>query len=156
MARIDWIEQRLLNWQRWKLGGGGVLGHAGTSWADFGMPRDTYGEVPIPTSNVEGGETDDAVQRLPSELKATVIETYLGTGGMRKHCERLAIGESTLHARIDRAHRLLADHFMARQDKARDERERVEGLQHSIRPPGTASSEASGDAKPWQLPKAMR
>ena len=29
MARIDWIEQRLQNWVRWKLAlGGGALGYA--------------------------------------------------------------------------------------------------------------------------------
>jgi hypothetical protein len=136
MARIDWIEQRLQNWARWSLmRGSGVLGY---SAVDLSNPtpgiRDPYAQAPIPTNEIEASETDDAVQRLPGELKITVIEAYVGTGGLRQKLARLCCAERTLHDRIDRAHRLLANHFLAQQDKAKAERERVEALQQSVKP----------------------
>jgi DNA-directed RNA polymerase specialized sigma24 family protein len=132
MARIDWIEQRLQNWTRWRMSrGSGVLGYASvdlTSLADADVGRDGYVSASIPTSDVEADETDGAVQRLPSECKATVEIVYLGQGTFREKAVRLAVGESTVHARIGRAHRLLADHFLALQDKRKAERERLEKL----------------------------
>lgn len=137
MAKIDWIEQRLQNWARWKLtGGAGVLGFAAVNLENADMPREPYADAPIPTSNVEAGETDDAVQRLPGELKATVLEAYLGVGTMRQKLERLHCSATTMHERIGRAHRLLADHFLAKQDRAKAERARVEALRDAQRPRG--------------------
>jgi hypothetical protein len=137
MARREWIEHRLLNWARWKLrDGGGALGYASVNLASptAGI-REPYAEVPIPISDIEASCTDDAVNKLPGECKATVIEVYTGPGGEADHMRRLCCGKSTMHARIDRAHRLLADHFTAQQDRQRAERARVEQLTDAIRPP---------------------
>ncbi len=136
MARIEWVEQRLQNWARWALNrGSGVLGYAGVNLATAAVvTRDPYAEVPIPISDIEASETDDAVQRLPSELKATVLELYLGVGGIKDKLRRLACAESTLHRRVAQAQRMLADHFTAQDDKRRAERARVEALQRSVRP----------------------
>lgn len=136
MARIDWIEHRLLNWARWRLGaGGGRLGYAGV---DMSNPtpgiRDPYSEAPIPINDIEASETDQAVQLLPGELRATVIECYTGRGGEADHLRILVCAKATMHARIDRAHRLLADHFTALKDRQAVERERVEALQQAQRP----------------------
>jgi DNA-directed RNA polymerase specialized sigma24 family protein len=129
MARLEWVEQRLQNWARWRLiSGGGVLGFASVNLLAAAMPKATDFEAPVPTSDVDAHEVDEAVARLPSELKATVIEVYVGEGGLRQKLARLCISESTLHARVGRAHRLLADHLLARQDRLRDERARVESL----------------------------
>lgn len=135
MARIDWIEHRLQNWARWKLArGSGSMSSVNLLAAD--MPRDPYSDKPIPISDCEASDTDEAVERLyPSELKVTVLEHYCGAGGMRHKLTRLCCSEPTLHARIGRAHRLLADHFLAKQDKAKAERDRVEQLQ-ATRVPG--------------------
>ncbi|KQV85447.1 hypothetical protein [Rhizobacter sp. Root1221] len=135
MARIEWIEQRLQNWVRWKLmSGRGVLGYASVNLAAADMPREPYADVPIPTSDIDASELDDGIERLPSELKATVHEVYLGTNTLREKMRRLCIAEATMHARIGRAHRLLADHITARQDRRKIERERVEGLVTGRRP----------------------
>lgn len=140
MPRIDWIEQRLLNWARWVLASGGSSGPGGyssTSWAgsSSGGGRDGYREAVIPISDVEASETDQAVNRLsPGGLALTVREFYTGKGGVAEKATRLCIGESTLHARIDQAHRQLAEHFLAQQDRQRAERERVEAVQASARP----------------------
>lgn len=145
MARIEWIEQRLLNWQRWRLTqGSGVLGYAASRPGPEGVVvRDPYAETPIPTNEIEASDTDDAVQRLhPGELKAAILVRYLGKlepGNKRERiatCEKdqlakLAIGRSTLYARIERAQRLLAAHFTARAETRKTERQRVERLQRT-------------------------
>jgi DNA-directed RNA polymerase specialized sigma24 family protein len=135
VARIEWVEERLQNWARWSLmHGSGVLGFAGVNLEAAGMPREPYAEAPIPVSDIDASEVDEAVGRLPSELKATVVTHYLGKGGIRDKLKLLCCTEGTLHRRIGQAHRLLADHFLAQQDKQKQERARVEALQASIRP----------------------
>lgn len=137
MARIDWVEHRLQNWARWKLSGGmGCLGYASVDLeqAGNGGDRDPYAAAAIPTNDIEASDTDDAVDRLPSELKVTVLEVYTGKGGLADKIRRLCCGESTVHARIGRAHRLLADHWTARKDRQDRERQRVEQLRDQARP----------------------
>jgi DNA-directed RNA polymerase specialized sigma24 family protein len=129
MARIEWVEQRLQNWARWRLTrGGGVLGYASVNLLAAAMPRDRDVDAPVPTSDVDAREIDDAVGRLPSELRATVTEAYLGEGGLRHKLQRLCVSESTLHARIGRAHRMLAGHLMAAHDRLAAERRRLHSL----------------------------
>ena len=132
MARIEWIEQRLVNWANWKLGESGS--YAGVQLGQVPLPRDPYADAPIPISNLDAAETDAGVQRLPVELKRTVEEVYAGRGGERDKMARLGIGRSTLYERIDAAHRLLASHFTSRAELARTERARVEALQAGMRP----------------------
>lgn len=137
MARIEWIEQRLLNWARWKLGAdGGSMGYAGV---DLTSPtpgvRDPYAEAAIPTNAIEAGDTDEAVERLhPGELRATVLEYYVGAGTYTDKLRRLVCSKATMYARIDQAHRQLAEHFSARRDRQQAERVRVERLQQAQRP----------------------
>ena len=130
MAKVKWIDERLANWARWKLSeGSGSMSHVNLLTAD--MPRAPYAEAPIPITDCEASDTDEAVMRLPGDLQMTVIEYYLGTGGLRDKLRRLVCSEATLYARIYRAHRLLADHFTAKKDKAQAERDRVEKLTSS-------------------------
>jgi DNA-directed RNA polymerase specialized sigma24 family protein len=131
MARTEWVEHRLRNWQRWRLSqGAGVLGYARVRLGDTTpATRDPYQAAPVPTNAIEAGETDDAVQRLPGELKATVVQCYLGKGGHEDHARYLCCSLATMYRRLERADRLLAEHFTARADKAREERARVEALQ---------------------------
>ncbi|MCR5864665.1 hypothetical protein [Aquincola sp. J276] len=135
MARIDWIEHRLLNWARWKSrSGGGALGYARVPLGvQTPSTRDAYADVPIPVNDIEAGVTDDAVQRLPSELRATIVEYYTGTGGEQDHLKVLCCAKATLYARIERAHRLLAAHFHSEQQRGAVERQRVEDLQREKR-----------------------
>ncbi len=131
MARIEWVEQRLQNWARWKLTRGGVgnLGYAAVNLAGANAGRDGYVTATVPTNDCEASETDDAVMRLyPGELRITVIEYYCGRGGLREKLARLCCAEPPLHARLERAQRLLSAHFAAREDAARAERARVEAL----------------------------
>ncbi|WKB52299.1 hypothetical protein [Eleftheria terrae] len=138
MARIDWIEHRLLNWARWRLTRGSAgLGYGTSvlaSLAMLGGGRSEYREAIIPITDCDAAEMDDAVKLLPSELKAAVLEYYLGEGGMRAKAARLCCTEKTVHNRVDQAQRRLADHFTARKDRAARERRRVEGVQQAARP----------------------
>jgi hypothetical protein len=138
MARIDWIERRLLNWARWRLTRGmGGLGYAGVNLAEAGTAAATDDPNPIPISDVEASETADALLRLnPPGLRLSVEEFYIGRGGVRDKCRRLCCGESTLYARIDQAHRQLADLLNEADKRRRAERERVEGVLRSARPVG--------------------
>jgi len=128
MARIDWIEQRLQNWARWVLTRRGELGFQSS---DTMRPGGTggYRQAAIPIADAEASDTDEAIRRLyPGGLALAVQEFYTGQGGIADKAGRLHCGESTLHKRIDDAHRQLAEHFLAQQDRAKAERARVEAL----------------------------
>ena len=135
MALNDEMERRMLNWARWKLtGGAGVLGFSAVQFAAADMPREPYADAPIPTSNIEASEMDDAVKALPPELRATVEIHYLDNESQSHKLGRLGITKAALYLRIGRAHRVLSDHFMARLDRQRVERLRVSRLVESLRP----------------------
>lgn len=135
MARIDWVEQRLENWARWlATRGSGALGFASVNLSEANAGRDGYVTSAVPISDVEASVTDDAVRRLPGELRAVVESAYLSSDFERVRLARLCISKSTYHERIGRAHRLLAEHFQAREDRQRAERERVEQLASAVRP----------------------
>lgn len=136
MARTEWVEFRLANWARWRLSqGSGVLGYAQVQLGDpTPTARDPYAATPVPTNAIEARETDDAVQLLPSELRATVFEFYLGRGGHEDHARRLCCSVRTMYRRLELADRALAEHFTARADRARLERQRVEELQRQAVP----------------------
>lgn len=136
MARIDWIEQRLLNWARWRLmQGGGVLGYAAVNLASpTPGVRDPYAAAPVPTNAIEAAATDDAIKSLTPDLRDAVVAWYLRTDGMAGVTRRLGVGERTVHLRIETAHHRLADHFAERERQAREERRRVEALQAAHRP----------------------
>lgn len=133
MARLEWVHMRLMNWSRWVLTrGSGKLGYAKVNLLDPNASRSGYVEAPIPVNAVEASETDAAIGKLPSELKATVLQYYVGKGTEADHLRRLCCSRSTLYARIERAQRLLSEHFAAQQDKRRHERDRVEALQEGF------------------------
>lgn len=140
MARIDWVEQRLQNWARCKLmRGSGVLGYAAvdlTKLADADSGRDGYITASIPVSEIEASDTDQAVLRLPSELRATVEMVYVDDGTLKTKCARLCVTESTLHRRVEQAHRHLAEHWTARKAAQQAERARLEDLAEQARRTG--------------------
>lgn len=139
MARVDWVERRLLNWARWKLGdSGGPGGYAGVNMANPtpGI-REPYEAAPIPVLSVEASETDTAVATLCLELRRTVTEFYTGRGGLSDHLQRLGCAKATLYARLDRADRELVAWFNGKDQRARAERQRVELLQRAARPAGS-------------------
>jgi hypothetical protein len=133
VARIESVEYRLLNWARWKAGRS--IRYASSNPDNAGMPRDPWAEAPIPTSDCEASETDDAIDEVLSpEQRITVYVVYLGAGTGADALRHLGCSKSAMHDRIGAAHRKLADHFAEAAVRARDERERVERLQRMARP----------------------
>lgn len=136
MARIEDIERRLLNWARWSAGmNAGGLGFATVDLTAEGG-RDGYREAVIPTSDCEAAETHQAVMALASELRATVEQVYLRGGGIAQKARRLGCSEATVYARVELAHRRIQTWLADLQAGRRAQRERVERLQASARPPG--------------------
>jgi hypothetical protein len=131
MARIDWIDARLNNWARWRIGGrSGGLGYSHVQLEAPVVDGGGY-DTPaiIPVDDAEASITDQAVMTLPSELRRTVEVMYVHPGGVATKLELLAIARPTLYARLDAADRLIASWLGDRDRTSRAERERVERLQ---------------------------
>lgn len=126
MARLEYIEHRLVNWAKWKLGRS--VSYARPNLEEV-VRSDPYAAAPVPVSDVEASETDDAINALPGLLIVTVYEHYLGKGGEVDRLRRLGCAKATMHERIGQAHRLLASWFTNAAERRRTERERVEALQ---------------------------
>ena len=151
MARIESIEHRLRNWARWRLSqGSGVLGYASVDLTHpIPSARDPYADAPVPTNEIEARQSDDLILKLPSQLRATVHVWYIGPdellprsakrrptlNNLANRLKVLGCAEATVHERIDRAHRMLADHLAAKEDQAKLEQARVKAL----RPTGSVS-----------------
>lgn len=132
MARLDWVETRLLNWARWRAAsrGGGALGFSAVSLGESNAGRSGYVTAVIPISDVEASDTEDTIQRLsPRGLALTLIEVYCMPGSYAEHALALSCAESTVHARVSQAHQQLAGYWLGRDAARRAERKRVEALQ---------------------------
>lgn len=136
MARIDWVHQRLKRWAATRLGV--VHGPLGMAQVKYGppMPRAKGNVAPISEAQEEAAATDDAISRLPSELRYTVTVYYKRRGGEADCLRVLCCPKATMYARIDRAHRLLAEHFGAQADRWRRVGEHNEASAQAARPRG--------------------
>lgn len=134
MARIEWIEQRLLNWAQWRIRGGssGALGYAAVDLgaADNGG-RGGYVEAAVPVVEVDAELTERAVRALQDDQRRAVQAWYLRSGGKDQAAVRAGCSASTMFARIEVAHVRLAAWFTERADAAKVERRRVEALQRT-------------------------
>lgn len=118
MALIEDIERRLLNWARWYAGQqSGGLGYASISLLQGGG-RDGYFEAVVPTIGPEASITHQAVQALPSELRAAVESWYLHGGTAAVKARRLCIQVPTLYRRREVAHATLQRWFSDRAVRA--------------------------------------
>jgi hypothetical protein len=136
MARVDWIEERLQNWALWKVArGAGQMGYAQADLGGANGGRSGYVTAAVPILDAEAAATDDAVGRLnPRGLYLTVLTFYCEPGGHKEKAAKLFCSVAAMYARVDPAHRQLADHFLAQQDRQKAERARVEALQRGSFP----------------------
>lgn len=126
MAKIEAIERRLENWARWKMRAGGHLNYAGVNWETLGEGRSGYREAVIPIDDCEAADTDAAIHQLPKHLQETLGVHYTGEHtDIPSQAQRLGCAVSTVHARIDDAHRRLSQHFHEKAEAARREQERI-------------------------------
>lgn len=137
MARIADIERRLLNWARYEIA---MRGRGSFARIDLTQPnvdnRSPYdSQVPIGIMEGEAKETADAVEALEESLRKAVREHYFSTRGVPEQARALGIGKSTLYARIEQAHRVIARWLAEREQAAQQEAKRVRALQPGAQAP---------------------
>lgn len=127
MAKIEAIENRLLNWARWKLAANnGSMGYARPS---TGAGGGGYREAAIPITDCDAADTDAAIALLPLHLRETLGVHYLGEHqDVQRQAARLQCSVPTLYARLTDAHRRLQLHFTERFEAMKAERHRVQRL----------------------------
>jgi hypothetical protein len=135
MARIDYIEHRLLNWARWKEGGtSGGLGFSAMKYGEQAMTADyqaRYRESSIPVDACEAEETDRAVAALDSTHKRTVEVVYLLQLSARGAAAKLCVSAPTVDQRLWAAHRSISRWLDDRRLAREAERARTEALQRA-------------------------
>lgn len=136
MARIENIQQRLENWALWSArGAGGGLGYASVSvLASDTWSRGRYNGMTIPVMDIEAEETDQAVKALRlsrSHLFVTLEMVYIKGIGVREAARRMRRAESTIHAQLAEADRLIQSWLTEHAD---DKRRRQEALVCRIAP----------------------
>lgn len=145
MARLDWVHQRLLNWQRYMLRRDGGSAFSKPSYEERVDGEGWDAPTVIPINDDEARKTGEAIDRLPGELIAAVRVKYLGVLQPSNRRERVATTEaaqlaklcchrSTLYARLERADRLLSADIEARRLRMAAERARAEGVIANARP----------------------
>jgi hypothetical protein len=120
MARLEWVDTRLRNWERWQcqMSGGG-LGFA-TQAAFLNDHPGTEREVRIPIDEVEASITHDAVDALKEprpqlyQVLWCIYPFGLGPAGTAR---RLGVSTSNVHALLGVADRVLANWFTERAAK---------------------------------------
>lgn len=120
MARLDWIDSRLKNWERWycSMHGKG-LGFASQSVLLNDLPGADR-EIRIPIDDIEGSITHDAVESLKDDRPRVYEVLYLvypfgqGAGGAAK---RLQCARSNVYALLEVGDRVLAEWFTRRSEQ---------------------------------------
>lgn len=109
MARDPHIEERLQRWAQYVQVGDGsgfpVMSVLHPAWQPP-SPGQTPTMKAVPASDVR--ETHRAISRLSTRLRNTVVMHYVLRGPLDDQAARLGCAPQTVHARIDIAHRLLA------------------------------------------------
>ena len=125
MAMIEWVDQRLMNWARWRCRGyGGAMGYASVN---LGAVRTSgYAEAAVPMNACEAADTHEQVQKLAPELRRTVELYYLDTTSRVKLAAKLHCAYATVDARLSRAHRILSAAFTERSQALQQAREQAE------------------------------
>lgn len=128
MARLEWVDARLRNWERWKcqMAGNG-LGFA--SQSSFLIERALSDrEIRIPVDEVEASVTDEAVEALKVprphlyEVLQLAYPWGLGPAGAAK---RIGCSRQNVYALLGVADKVLAAWFTARAERQAAERERI-------------------------------
>lgn len=111
MARDRAVEQRLLEWAQWV-----SVGQRGDGYPVTNVLHESWlppAPGTTPTLKVASGnegrsrQTHQAIASLSVRLANTVVVHYYQRLPLRQQAERLQCGESTVHARIEEAHRLI-------------------------------------------------
>ena len=112
MARDRLIEARLQRWAQW-LNVGDGSGYPVISVLHPEWQPPSPGITPTMKSVAGGDErsTHRAVARMSQRLANTLVVHYVMRLPVATQAERLGCTEGTVHARVDLAHRMLAEQF---------------------------------------------
>lgn len=112
MARIKEIEERLKRWQTWyfTVAQAGAVKSPRMCVKVDGVP---VAMAPIAAGTEEALETDRAVAKLPSDLKAIIKVVYLDREGrtMDVNAKILKISRVTLYRKLELADRYLSEYL---------------------------------------------
>lgn len=113
MAKIEWVERRLVEWSEWVRSGG--ASDRGTGYpvknclhADWGAPSVAVRGLPKIVPKGLGAATHAQVAQLSVTLQQTLVLHYLEQRTARLIAQSLGCAASTVDARLWRAHALLA------------------------------------------------
>ena len=107
MARIKEIEERLKRWQTWYF----TVAQAGTVKSPRMGVKVPVAMAPIAAGTEEALETDRAVAKLPSDLKAVIKVVYLDPEGrtMEVNARLLHMNRKTLYRKLELSDKYLAE-----------------------------------------------
>lgn len=110
MARIKEIEERLKRWQTWyfTVAQAGMVKSPRIGVRVDGVP---VAMAPIAAGTEEALETDRAVAKLPSDLKAIIKVVYLDPEGrtMEDNARLLRMNRKTLYRKLELCDKYLAE-----------------------------------------------
>lgn len=119
MARIDWVEARLLRWAEACTVGDGsgypMMSVLHPNWSPPGG-----GQLPVMkvSKATDVLETARAIDQLSLKLHQAVVVHYCKRGTVERQCEELGCERATLYARVDAAHVALAELLTKAKDVA--------------------------------------
>lgn len=121
MARIKDIEERLKRWQTWyfTVAQAGAVKSPRIGIRVDGVP---VAMAPIAAGTEEALETDRAVAKLPSDLKAIIKVVYLDPEGrtMDDNARILRMSRITLYRKLERIDRFLSEYFNLQNNSEND------------------------------------
>lgn len=129
MARDPYIEQRLINWARWKCGSGsGGLGYASTPWGAFDSGDRYGGSAPVIPDD-EQTITDQAVSSLPVDQVEAIEHQFIHGGSVEQKAARVGCHPETFRRRVDNGMRGVSRWLTERARAEEARREQIESLQ---------------------------
>lgn len=112
MARIDWVERRLLEWAAWLTVGDGsgypVMSPLHREWSPPGPGITPTLKSVAPRA---ARDTHAAVRQLSERQQATLLLHYVLRPSVAEQAARLGCRPDTVHARVEAAHAALAAEF---------------------------------------------
>lgn len=104
-------QRRMENWARWRADKGSSAGFIGMTNAYELEGRGRRAEMSIPLLNGEAMAVDQAVARLPHELKPVVEWYWLEKGTSRQKAAKCRCSPATFYSRLRQAHLRIAAHL---------------------------------------------
>lgn len=106
---IEYIDKRLQEWARWRVGGRRLQTKTSPGWTSL-VPSGKENHPPeafIPYDDLRCAEIDRCVCALMPTLRMAVIEGYCRIGGADAALKRCGFSKATYYRHLDSAHHLI-------------------------------------------------